>query len=132
MSLLLIRLGQLFLGLAAVTGPLVILVLILKARDRRESNLCGIILKQLNSPNLRGLFSFRVRQGLLLRRDVVILDLWGCSSEQIWRTTMQLSLSLAPEVRLVVNGTMDFKHKVGFAMKVRRGAYSVDPAFCCR
>jgi hypothetical protein len=131
MSQLLIEIGRLFLGLVAVTGPLIVLVLILEARDRRESKLCGIILKQLNSPNLRGLFSFRIRHGLFFRRDIVILDLWGCSSEQLWDTTVQLSMSLPPEVRLVVNGTMDYKHKVGFAMKVRRDAFSVDPAFCC-
>lgn len=132
MSPLLIRLGQLILGFIAITGPLIVLILILEARDRRESKLYGIILKQLNSPGLRGLFSFRVRLGLLFRRDIVILDLWGCSSEQIWGTTVPLSMSLPPEVRLVVNGTMDYKRKVGFAMKVRREAFSVDPAFCCR
>jgi hypothetical protein len=132
MSPLLIRLGQLVLGFMAITGPLIVLLLFLEARDRRESSLCGIILKQLNSPNLRGLFSFRIRHGLLSGRGAVIVDLWGCSSEQVWGTTMQLSMSLPPKVRLVVNGTMDYKHKVGFAMKVRREAFSVHPALCCR
>jgi hypothetical protein len=132
MSLLLIRLVQLVLGFMAITGPLVVLLLILKARDRRESSLCGIIIKQLNSPNLRGLFSFRIRHGLVLGRNTVILDLWGCPNAQIWDTTMQLSMSLPPEVRLVVNGTMDYVHKVGFAMKVKREAFSIHPALCCR
>jgi hypothetical protein len=132
MSPLLIRLGQLVLGFMAVTGPLIIMLMLLEARDRRESSLYGIILKRLSSPNLRGLFSFRIRHGLLSGRNTVIVDLWGCSSEQIWDTTMLLSMSLPPEVRLVVNGTMDHKHKVGFAMKVKRDAFPVDPAFCCR
>jgi hypothetical protein len=132
MSPLLIRLGQLILGFGAITGPLIVLVLILETRDRRGSKLYGIISKKLNSPNLRGLYSFRVRHGLLFRREIVILDLWGCSSEQIWGVAVQLSMSLPPEVRLVVNGTMDYKHKVGFAMKVRREAFSLGPAFCCR
>lgn len=131
MSPWLIRLVQLVLGFMAVTGPLIVLLLILKARDRRESLLCGIILKKLNSPNLRGLFSFRILHGILLGRNTVIVDLWGCSSEQVWDAAMQLSMSLPAEVRLVVNGTMDHKDKVGFAMTVKREAFSVDPAFCC-
>jgi hypothetical protein len=45
---------------------------------------------------------------------------------------MRLSMSLPPEVRLVVNSTMDHKHKVGFVMKVKREGFSVNPAFYCR
>ncbi|MGA7145878.1 MAG: hypothetical protein WBY47_15370, partial [Desulfobacterales bacterium] len=84
----------------------IVLLLILNARDRRESTLGGIVFEQLRSPDLRGLYTFRIRHGLFLRSSVVIVNLWDCSKEQIWDTTTRLSISLPSEVRLVVSGTM--------------------------
>ena len=131
MSQLLIHIGRTLVGFIIVTGPVLILCLILKVRDRRESKLRFIILKELSSPNLKGLFTFRIRHGLLPGGDTVIVNLWDISREQVWDTTMHLSMSLPPDVRLVVNGTMDQKHKLGFALNVKREAFSVRPTFCC-
>ena len=61
----------------------------------------------------------------------ILVNLWDIPREQVWDTTTRLALSLPPKVRLVVNGTMDRKHKVSFALKVKREAFSVHPAFCC-
>jgi hypothetical protein len=131
MSQSLMHIGQTLVGFMIVTGPVIILLLILKARDRRESTLRFIILKQLRSPNLRGLYTFRIRHGVLLGGNTIVVNLWDIPREQVWDTTMHLALSLPPKVRLVVNGTMDQKHKVSFALKVKREAFAVHPAFCC-
>jgi hypothetical protein len=131
MSQSLIHIGQTLAGFMIATGPVIILLLILNARDRRESTLRFIVLKQLSSPNLKGLFSFRIRRGSLLGRNTVTLNLEESSREQIWDTTMHLSMNLPPEARLVVNGTMDQKHKMGFALEVKREGFSVHPTFCC-
>lgn len=132
MNPLLFHIGHLFMGFIIAAGPVIVLLLILNARDRRESTLRRIIYEQLRSPDLRGLFTFRIRHGLLPGKSTVVVDLWECSKEQIWDTTTRLSMRLPPEVRLVVNGTMDREQKMGFALKVKREVASLHPTFCCR
>lgn len=131
MSQLLIHIGHVLVGFMIVLGPVIVLLLILEVRERREAVLRRIILEQLRSPDLRGLFTFRIRHGLVLGSRAVV-NLWDCSKEQIWDTTARLSMSLPPEVRLVVNFTMDREHEVGFALKVRRETAYLCPTFCCR
>jgi hypothetical protein len=129
---LLFRVGQLILGFASMLGPLILLMLLLKLRDQRESTLYNVVLHELNSPELRGLYALDIRCGLLPWRNTVLMDMWNSSHKEIWDTTMRLSLSLPPKVRLVVNGTMDQKSRLGFAIKVKREAPSIQPTFCWR
>jgi hypothetical protein len=120
MSQLLIHISHLLVGFMILFGPVIVLLLILNARDRRESTLRGIVFEQLRSPDIRGLFTLRIRHALFLGSSVVIVNLWDCSKEQIWDTTTRLSISLPSEVRLIISGTMDPEHKVGFALKIKR------------
>jgi len=129
---LLFRIGQLILGFTSILGPLILLMVLLEFRDRRKSSLYGVVLRELNSPELRGLYALDIRCGLLPWRDTVLVDLWNSSNKEIWDTTMRLSMSLPPKGRLVVNGTMDRKSKLGFALRVKRGAPSIHPTFCWR
>jgi hypothetical protein len=129
---LLFRFGQLILGFASMLGPVILLMLLLKYRDQRKSTLCNVVLHELNSPDLRGLYALDIRCGLLPWRDTVLMDMSNSSNKEIWDTTMRLSLSLPPKVRLVVNGTMDQKSRLGFAIKVKREAPSTHPTFCWR
>ena len=132
MSQSLIHIGHLLVGFMILFGPVIVLLLILNARDRRESTLRGIVFEQLRSPDLRGLFTFRIRHALFLGSSVVDVNLWDCSKEQIWNTTTRLSIHLPLEVRLIVTGTMDREHKVGFTLKLKREVASLHSTFCCR
>lgn len=132
MSQFLFHIGRLLVGFIIVVGPVIVLLLILDTRDHRESALRSIIYEQLRSPDLRGLFTFKIRHGLLLGNSTVVVNLWDCSKEQIWDTTTRLSMNFPPGVRLVVNGAMDREHKVEFVLKVKREVASLHPTFCCR
>jgi hypothetical protein len=67
MEELLIRLGELGIGFLSMMGPLVLLMMFLKLRDQRESILYTVVLKELNSPDLRGLFAVKIRCSVFSR-----------------------------------------------------------------
>ena len=67
MEELLIRLGELAIGFLSMMGPLVLLMIFLKLRDQRESLLYTVVLKELNSPDLRGLFAVKIRCSVFSR-----------------------------------------------------------------
>jgi hypothetical protein len=106
MAELLLSLSKLFLGFLCILGPVVLLSVLLHGRDRREAALRAAVLRQLNSPDLRGLFSARV-QSRSIGGDAVVVDLWGCSREQVWNVMERLSVSLPAHVRVEVNGLSD-------------------------
>jgi hypothetical protein len=120
--------AQLTMGFLAVTGPLIVLWFLLEKRDSEESSLQGILLDQLKSPDLRGLYSIGIRPGSFFGGPTVTLDLWGCSNERIWETTLRLSSSLPSGVRLVVNGAMERHQAVEVSVMTRRAAAC--PAGC--
>ena len=122
---LLIRLGELGIGFLSMMGPLVLLMMFLKLRDQRESNLYTVVLKELNSPDLRGLFAVKIRCSVFSRQDTVRVDLWNCSKEQVWETVIRLSTHLPPEVRLVVNGMTDFRSRSKLTLRVEERIPSV-------
>lgn len=132
MEELLIRLGKLGVGFLSMMGPLVLLLIILKLRDERESVLHTLVLKKLNSPDLRGLFAVTIKCGLFSRQDTVVVDLWNCPKEQVWGTIIHLSTHLPPQVRLVVNGMTDFQSRSTLTLKVQRSIPSVSSVSCCR
>jgi hypothetical protein len=129
---LLIRLGELGIGFLSMMGPLVLLMILLKLRDQRESLLYTVVLKELNSPHLRGLFAVKIRCSVFSRQDTVMIDLWNCPKEQVWDTVIQLSTHLPPEVRLVVNGMADSRSRSTLMLKVERSIPSVSSVSCCR
>jgi hypothetical protein len=132
MGELLIRLGELCIGFVSMMGPLVLLMVFLRLRDQRESILYAVVLKQLNLPDLRGLFAVKIRCGVFSRQDTVIVDLWNCPKEQVWETIIRLSTHLPPEVRLVVNGMADLRSRSTLTLKVERSVPSVSSVSCCR
>jgi hypothetical protein len=132
MEQLLIRLGELGIGFLSMMGPLVLLMVFLKLRDQRESILYTVVLKELNSPDLRGLFAVKIRCSVFSRQDTVMIDLWNCPKEQVWDTVIQLSTHLPPEVRLVVNGMADSRSRSTLMLKVERSIPSVSSVSCCR
>ena len=132
MEELLIRLGELGIGFLTMMGPLVLLMIFLKLRDQRESLLHTVVLKELNSPDLRGLFSVKIRCSVFSRQDTVMIDLWNCSKEQVWDTVIQLSTDLPPEVRLMVNGMADSRSRLTLTLKAERTIRSISSVSCCR
>ena len=83
MTDLLISLGKLAIGFLCILGPLVLYIALHRLRDRREITLSTKVLQGLNSPEFRGLYSMKVRSRLI-GADKVIVDLWGCSRDQVW------------------------------------------------
>lgn len=132
MEQLLIRLGELCIGFLSMMGPLVLLMMFLQVRDQRESILYTVVLKELNSPDLRGLFAVKIRCSVFSRQDTVMVDLWNCPKERVWDTVIQLSTHLPPEVRLVVNGMADPRSRSTLILKVERSIPSVSSVSCCR
>ena len=131
MEELLIRLGELGIGFLSMMGPLVLLMMFLKLRDQRESILYTVVLKELNSPDLRGLFAVKIRCSVFSRQDTVMIDLLNCPKERVWDTVIQLSTHLPPEVRLVVNGMADSRSRSTLTLRVERSIPSASSVSCC-
>jgi hypothetical protein len=129
---LLIRLGRLSVGFLIMMGPLILFLVFLKLRDDRESVLHTMVLKKLNSPELRGLFAVKIKCGLFSRQDTVVVELWDCPKEQVWDTIIHLSNHLPLQVRLVVNGMADFQSRWTVTLKAQRRIPSVGSVSCCR
>ncbi len=111
--------GQLLLMAAAIAAPLLLVILFLKYRDRREAALNTEVLRELNAPWLRGLYAVRLRGGILARQSVIV-DLWGCSREQIWEVISRLSNRLPSHVRLILNGVSDPDSRSALIFKIER------------
>ena len=132
MGELLIRLGELGIGFLSMMGPLVLLMVFLRLCDQRESVLYAVVLKQLNLPDLRGLFAVKIRCRVFSRQAIVIVDLWNSPKEQVWETIIRLSTHLPPKVRLVVNGMADPRSRSTLTLKAERNIPSVSSVPCCR
>jgi hypothetical protein len=132
MGELLKRLGELGIGFLSMMGPLVLLMIFLKLRDQRESLLYTVVLKELNSPDLRGLCAVKVRCSVFSRQDTVMVDLWNCPKERVWDTVLRLSNHVPPEVRLVVNGMADSRSRSTLTLRVERSIPPVSSVSCCR
>lgn len=120
MSELLVNLAKLAIGFFMIAGPVALSIVRLRYRDRREGALNLKALMELNSPELRGLFSVSVKNRLV-GADHVVVDLWGCSRDQIWDLMERLSVCLPAQVRVEVNGisTGRSHSKLTLALKSR-------------
>jgi hypothetical protein len=132
MEELLIRLGELGVGFLSMIGPLVLLMVFLKLRDERESILYTVVLKELNSPDLRGLFAVKIRCSVFMRQDTVMIDLLNCPKEQVWNTVIRLFTHLPPQVRLVASGMAAFRSRSTLTLEVERSIPPVSSVPCCR
>jgi hypothetical protein len=80
----------------------------------------GIVGKEVNSPDLRGLVAVNTKCALLSKRCRVEVDMWNCSSEQIWDVIDRLRVNLPSSARLFVNGIPARSPKVVFSLEIKR------------
>jgi hypothetical protein len=116
---LLVSLGKLAIGFLGIVGPLALLLLFLHVRDQRESMLVTTVLAELNLPHLRGLSTVKVRSWPLWA-DMVVVDLWNCSRDQVWDVMETVANKLPPRVRLEVNGITDCRVRSTWKLTVMR------------
>jgi len=124
MAELFVSLGKLSIGFLCILGPLVLFITFLRTRDRREAALSTTVLQELNSPNLRGLFSLKIKRRSIVS-DTVIVDLWGCSPEQVWDLMERLSARLPEHVRVEVNGMSGWRLNSTYTLTLRKGPSAV-------
>jgi hypothetical protein len=127
METLLLNLAKLLVGFLCILGPIVFLMARLRVRDRREASLALTVLRELNSPDLRGLFSINVASRSI-GSDSVAIDLWGCSREQVWDVVEKLSAKLPSHVQVEVNGVSGGRLKSAWTLTVNRRLNA--PALC--
>jgi hypothetical protein len=113
-------LWKLGMGFLCILGPVVVLFAFLRIRDLREDLLRTRVLQELNSPNLRGLYSMEVKSRPF-GSDTVKVDLWSCSREQVWDLMGRLSARLPAHVRVEVNGINGSRLNSEWTLTVRQG-----------
>ncbi len=121
MSDLLLNVGKLAVGLFCILGPVVLSIASLRSRDRRENDLSLHVLTELNSSELRGLYSVRVSSHLL-GADRVTVDLWGCSRDQVWDLMERLSARLPANIQVEVNGITSSRLSSKLILTVQNGS----------
>jgi hypothetical protein len=124
---LLVSLGKLSIGFVCILGPIALLLVFLHIRDQRESVLFTTVLRELSLPDLRGLFTVKIKSRLF-GADTVEVDLWHCSREQVWGVIEKLSAQLPEHVRFEVNGITDCRVRSTWKLTVMRTQLSV--AYC--
>ena len=124
---LLVSLGKLSIGFLCILAPFALPLLFRHIRDHRKSELYTTVLRALNLPELRGLFTVRILSRPLTA-DTVAVDLWRCSREQVWGVIEKLSAQLPEHVRLEVNGITDCRVRSTWKLTVMR---CQSPVSCC-
>lgn len=119
MNDLIVSLAKLTIGFVGILGPVVLLLMIMNNRDRRESMLFATLLLELNRPHLRGLFTVKIKSRPLWA-DTVVVDLLNCSREQVWNVIEILSAKLPTHARLEVNGITDCRVQSTWNLTVMR------------
>jgi hypothetical protein len=87
-------------------GPILGVLLLLNARDRRQSRLLGLLLG-LTPRDLRDRIAIEVHCSPFWRRSVARVDMCSCSREEMWKAIGRWSANLPPTARLQVNGRVD-------------------------
>jgi hypothetical protein len=116
---LLVSLGKLLIGFLCIAGPVVVWLVFLRTRDRQVAMLSTAALKELNLPELRGLFAVKIKSNPF-SGGVVAVDLWNCSREQLWDVMQRLSAQLPSHVRVEVNGITDSRTRSTWTVTVKR------------
>ncbi len=107
-------------SLALIIGPVLLWLILLNRRDRRQDRLLGSVLAQLSSPELRGRVAVRVRSGVLSPRSVVTLHVLAYSRSEIWEIMTRLSQCLSPHVKLEVTRPQDRQFLATFTVDTTR------------
>ncbi len=85
--------------LALQLGAILLVLMLLNARDRRRARATGIVLGACATPLRRGWLSCRVRAPLWSRRTIAVVDVSGCHAEVALPTMRHLvALTLAVEM----------------------------------
>jgi hypothetical protein len=119
MAELMINLVTLGLGFFAMTGPVVVIMIALKARDQKQDGLYARVLGELNAPDLRGLYTVRV-DCRPFGRDRVFVDLWGCPPQRVWEVMMRISAWLPSRVQLEVGGITESRPASSWSLTVSK------------
>lgn len=119
MTEMLVSLGKLSIGFLGILGPVALLLGFLHIRDQRQSVLYPTVLRELNLPDLRGLFAVNIKSRPF-GADTVIVELWHCSREQVWDVIERLSAKLPAHVRFEVNGITDCRARSTWKLTVMR------------
>ena len=119
------HLAGLFAFFALTLGPILGLMLLLNARDRRQGRLLGLML-DLTPADVRDRIAIEVRSSAFSRRSVTAVDMCSCSREETWRAIGQWSANLPPTVRLQVNGRVDRGVPARFTVET-----AAQGALCC-
>jgi hypothetical protein len=119
MDALLLNIGKLLAGFLCILGPIAFLLALLRVRDQREAALTLTVLRELNSPDLRGLSTVKVERRSI-GKDRVVIDLWGCSRDQVWEVMEKLSAKLPSHVRVEVNGPADCRTRSAWTLTATR------------
>jgi hypothetical protein len=127
MTELFVSLGKLSIGFLGILGPVALLLGFLHIRDRRQSTLYPMVLRELTRPDLRGLFAVKIKSRPV-GADTVIVELWHCTREQVWNVIERLSAKLPAHVRFEVNGITDCRARSTWKLTVMR---SRPPASYC-
>jgi hypothetical protein len=114
-----IHLATLGVGFFAMAGPVLALMAVLNSRDRKEDRLYARILGELNTVDLRGLYSVRVACRTL-GLDTVFIDLWNCPPQRAWEVMMRISARLPRRVRLEVSGITDSRSASSLSLTVSK------------
>jgi hypothetical protein len=117
MTSVLTEFGGVVIVLSLTLGPVIVLIVLLNLRDRREGALLGAALEPFASRDARGRVAVQVRCAVFSRRSVVTIDMRACSRKEVWNAIARLSESLPPRVRLVVGGTVDRRLPVTFTVE---------------
>ncbi len=120
------HLAGLFTFFALTLGPILGLMLLLNARDRREGRLLGLVL-DLTPADIRDRIAIEVRSSAFSRRSVTAVDMCSCSREETWRAIGRWSANLPPTVRLQVNGRVDRGMPARFTVETASGR-----SMCCQ
>jgi|GEM_PF-2969592 len=107
-------------GLLGAIGPVALFLMLMNARDRRESRLFTTVILEMNRPRLRGNFTVKVRSWPIVGSSVMI-HLYDCSREQVWNVIEDVSTKLPADVRLEVNGITDCRANSTWKLTVKRG-----------
>jgi hypothetical protein len=93
--------------LALQLGAILLVLMLLNARDRRRARATGIVLGACATPLRRGWLSCRVRAPLWSRRTIAVVDVSGCDAEVAWPTMRHLVAVLPPDITLAVEMCRD-------------------------
>jgi hypothetical protein len=118
--------GNVFVGLLCFVCSFALL-LVLRTHQQREAMLSTMVLLELNAPELRGLFTVKIKSKPFLG-EVVAIDLWNCSRDKTCDVMRRLAAQVPSRVRVEINGLRDCRARFTWTLKAKRSPSRVA---CC-